>query len=348
MNIDNLLSHIRFLVPEGFAADWDNSGIQIAGTRAEVKKIALALDPAPARMEECLAWGADFVLTHHPLYFKPKSAGANGPYMDMLRRFIPGGAWLYAAHTSLDCRPEGPAFWLGRELKLENRATVEANRSFPVREVFFQAPSRFTEREARPLAEMRGVHALSQTAAGEVRVVAEESALPEIYEQFRAVFADKPIEYYTRRLESPAVTVGFGEVGDLPQPMAYEEFARRLEAVLFAHQQPAMAAVPGAAAVAWSECGPRPEAIRRVAYCTGSGGSLIPAAFAAGADVFICGDVKHHAAMDSPGLVLDVSHFLLEEEMVRLFALELQKDFGREAEVRFFPGENPFRFRLVG
>ncbi len=346
MNIDKLLSRIRFLVSEAFAADWDNSGIQIAGTRAEVKKIALALDPAPARMDECLAWGADFVLTHHPLYFKPKAPNANGPHMDMLRRFIPAGAWLYAAHTSLDCRPDGPAFWLGRELKLENRAGVEVNHSFPVRELFFQAPSRFTEREARPLAEMTGIHALSQTAAGEVRVVADESALPDIREQFRAVFADKPIEYYTRRLESPATTVSFGEIGDLPEPMTYEDFARRLETVLFKNQ-PAMAAVSGKTSVAWSECGPRPESIRRVAYCTGSGGSLIPETFAAGADVYICGDVKHHAAMDSPGLVLDVSHFLLEEEMVRLFAQELQKDFGREAEVRFFPGENPFRFRLL-
>jgi len=346
MNTDNVLSRIRFLAPETYAADWDNSGVQIAGAKTDVRKIALALDCDPARMDECLAWGADLVLTHHPLYFKPQAPNAPGPYTDMLRRFISAGAWLYAAHTSLDCRPNGPAFWLGRELNLADCASIEPCQNFPVREVFFQAPSRFTEREARPLAEMEGIHALSQSATGEVRVVAEQSALPEVFEQFRAVFAAKPIEYYVRSLETPSVSVGFGQVGDLPKAMAFDDFAQLLEALLFKNQ-PGMPATNGQAAVAWAECGPRPATVRRVAYCTGSGASLIPAAFAAGADVFICGDVKHHPAMETPGLVLDVGHFLLEEEMVRLLSLELQKDLGREAEVRFFPGKSPFRFRLL-
>lgn len=344
MNAANTLSRIRNLVPEGYAAEWDNSRVQIMGAREEIKKVAVALDPAPQRMEACLAWGADLVLTHHPLYFKPQAPTAPGQYLDVLRRFISAGAWLYAAHTSLDCKPDGPAFWLGKALALADCASIEPCRSFPVREVFFQAPSRFTEREARPLAELEGIHALSQSATGEVRVVAEQSAVPEILEQFRAVFAAKPIEYYVRDLESPQVTVGFGQVGNLPEALSYEAFAAKLEAALFSTQKRMPGS--GAAGVAWAECGPRPEKIRRVAYCTGSGGSLIPAAFAAGADVFICGDVKHHAAMETPDLVMDVGHFILEEEMMRLFSQDLQKDLGREAEVRFFPGESPFRFRV--
>jgi len=265
----------------------------------------------------------------------------------VLRRFVAAGSWLYAAHTSLDCRPDGPAFWLGRALGLGDCASIEICRTFPVREVFFQAPSRFTEREARPLAEMAGVHALSQSAAGEVRVVADEHALPEVFEQFRAVFAAKPLEQYVRRLESPVNTVGFGQVGNLPKAMAYEDFAQLLEHTLFKNQIPMPGADGAAQRIAWSECGPKPKTVRRVAYCTGSGGSLIPAAFAAGADVFICGDVKHHAAMESAGLVLDVGHFILEEEMMRLFSQELQKDLGKDVEVRFFPGKSPFRFRVV-
>jgi len=347
MNADNTLSRIRILAPEAYAADWDNSNVQIMGAREDVKKLAVALDPAPERMDECLAWGADLVLTHHPLYFKPLAPTTPGLYLDVLRRFVAAGSWLYAAHTSLDCRPDGPAFWLGRALGLGDCASIEICRTFPVREVFFQAPSRFTEREARPLAEMAGVHALSQSAAGEVRVVADEHALPEVFEQFRAVFAAKPLEQYVRRLESPVNTVGFGQVGNLPKAMAYEDFAQLLEHTLFKNQIPMPGADGAAQRIAWSECGPKPKTVRRVAYCTGSGGSLIPAAFAAGADVFICGDVKHHAAMESAGLVLDVGHFILEEEMMRLFSQELQKDLGKDVEVRFFPGKSPFRFRVV-
>lgn len=341
------LSRIRALAPEAFAADWDNSSVQILGTRDEVKKLAVALDPAPVLMADCLAWGADLVLTHHPLYFKPPSPAAPGQSLDVLRPFLSSGAWLYAAHTSLDCRPDGPAFWLGRALGLKDCATLETCRTFPAREVFFQAPSRFTEGEARPLVNAPGVHALSQSAAGEVRVVADEHAWPDVCEELKGIFANKPMEFYVRRLESPVTSVGFGQVGDLPRPMPYEAFAQLLESALFSVQKPFAGGPNAKGGVAWAECGPRPETIRRVAYTTGSGASLIPAAFAAGADVFLCGDVKHHAAMDSPGLVLDVGHFILEEEMMRLFSQELQSDLGREVEVRFFAGKSPFSYRVL-
>lgn len=346
MNADKVLARIRALAPEAYAADWDNSRLQIAGARDEVKKLAVALDPEPGLMAGCLDWGADLVLTHHPLYFKPFSPAEASWQTGLLRRFMAAGAWLYAAHTSLDCRPEGPAQWLGRAFGLQNCEHIEENRRFPAREVFFQAPSRFTEREARPLVEAPGVHALSQSAAGEVRVVADEAAWNDVREALRFVFADKPLDFYVRRLESPAASVGYGEIGDLAEAMAYEAFAKRLEALLFANQKPCAVNRQGLG-LAWSECGKKPEKIRRVAYCTGSGGSLIPAAFAKGADVFICGDIKHHQAMETPGLVLDVGHFILEEEMMRLFAQELQKDLGRGAEVRFFQGTSPFSYRVL-
>jgi dinuclear metal center YbgI/SA1388 family protein len=347
MQAEQAIALIRSLAPEAYQDDWDNSRVQIRGERAEVKKIAVALDPAVPVMSEALDWGADLVLTHHPLYFKPAAPTTPGQHLDVLRLFIKAGAWLYAAHTSLDCRPDGPAFWLGRELGLAGCRSIERVRRFPAREVFFQAPSKFTEREARPFVDMPGVHALSQTATGEVRVVCDDYAWDDVRENLRFVFADKPMDFYVRRLEEPAVEVGYGQVGDLPAALSVEEFYRRLEQALFARQRPMPAGPVAAKGIAWAECGPRPEAIRRVAYCTGSGGSLIPAAFTAGADVFICGDVKHHAAMEAPGLVLDVGHFILEEEMMRLLCQELHDAAGGKADVRFFAGASPFRFRAL-
>lgn len=345
MDATQALSRIRALAPEEYAADWDNSRVQIRGARAQVGKIAVALDPAPEQMRACLDWGADLVLTHHPLYFKPQAPTTPGWHLDVLRLFLSAGAWLYAAHTSLDCRPDGPAFWLGRALGLANRAPLETVRRFPAREAFFQAPGVFTEREALPLLEKPGVLALSQSATGEVRVMAEEQAWPAIFEELKGVFAGKDLDVFVRRLETPAVAVGYGEAGDLPEAMEYEAFAALLEDVLYRTQPPCP--VSGARGLAWIECGPRPQRIRRVAYSTGSGGSLIPAAFAAGADVFVTGDVKHHAAMETTGLVLDVGHFLLEEEMMRLLAIELQDSLGDGAEVRFFAGRSPFCFRTL-
>jgi len=349
MNAQKTLEIIRSLAPEAFAADWDNSRVQIKGERAEITKLAVTLDPLPALMADALAWGADLVLTHHPLYFKPQAPTQDGQHLAVLRQFMIAGAWLYTAHTSLDCRPDGPAFWLGRALKLQNCASIEPVQGFPAREVFFQAPARITEREAQPLSEAPGVIAVSQSNSGEVRIVCEERAWADIAERLVGIFGKRP-EFLVRRLEAPVESVGFGQVGELPGALAYEDFAKVLEKTLFSVQQPSAVigggTQNGPKALAWAECGPRPAMIRRVGYTTGSGASLIPAAFAAGADVFICGDVKHHAAQETPGLVFDVGHFILEEEMMRLFARELGPAMPG-VEVRFFEGKSPFGYRVL-
>lgn len=121
---------------------------------------------------------------------------------------------------------------------------------------------------------------------------------------------------------------GFGFVGDLAQPLAYDAFCRLL----------ANAAGRGD----WLACGPKPVMVARAACCPGSGGGLLEAASHAGADVFVTGDVKYHAALEaeSRGLrVLDLGHFSLEEEMMRRFALDLERELA--VPVRFFPGTDP-------
>ncbi len=51
--------------------------------------------------------------------------------------------------------------------------------------------------------------------------------------------------------------------------------------------------------------------VRKVALCGGSGGSLIKKAMAAGADVYICGDLKYHdfTSYGSEILLADIGHF---------------------------------------
>ncbi|MDD2966478.1 MAG: Nif3-like dinuclear metal center hexameric protein [Desulfovibrionaceae bacterium] len=84
-----------------------------------------------------------------------------------------------------------------------------------------------------------------------------------------------------------------------------------------------------------------PTRIQRIAYCTGSGASLINAAKAAGADIFITGDVKYHAALEAEVCVLDVGHHSLEEEMMRRFAALLAPRLAA-VRVSFIPSQSPF------
>lgn len=67
--------------------------------------------------------------------------------------------------------------------------------------------------------------------------------------------------------------------------------------------------------------------IRRIAWCTGSGGDLIADAITAGADALITGDCKHSiwAEAQNRGFTLfDCGHFETEVPVVRLFTEILQ------------------------
>ena len=68
-------------------------------------------------------------------------------------------------------------------------------------------------------------------------------------------------------------------------------------------------------------------------------------AFAAGAQVYLTGDLKYHQAMAVPKgrLILDTGHFALEEVMLRRFARDLATTLGPSGlTTRFFPGNDPF------
>ena len=122
---------------------------------------------------------------------------------------------------------------------------------------------------------------------------------------------------------------GFGIVGELPRAMPYHAFAQKLAALL--------------GKGAWRACGPEPETVTRMAYCPGSGESMLHAAVAAGVDIYITGDVKYHAALETPVRVLDVGHFILEEIMMRTFANTLRETCA-PLTVSFFEAVDPFVF----
>jgi dinuclear metal center YbgI/SA1388 family protein len=261
--VGDLVALIESTAHPDLAEEWDLSGMQAAGTRDPLQRVAVSLDPVEPVIEKALAWEADFILTHHPLTLSPRLPAEDEAYTRILRRLLRSGAWLYAAHTSLDANSAGPVSWLAAELGL--RGTV------PIRPRTGALPAGNAEQAA-----------------------------------------------------------GLGLIGDLRQPLPAQEFRAALAQAL---------RIPS-----WTCCGDWPDTVARVAYCPGSGMSLAPEAFDAGADVFISGDLKYHQAQDleARGLVLDVGHFCLEERMMRRWSQDLSRSLGEAGpEIRFFEGHNP-------
>lgn len=81
------------------------------------------------------------------------------------------------------------------------------------------------------------------------------------------------------------------------------------------------------------------KTIKRIAFCAGSGICFAQDAKNAGADVFVTGDVKYHAAIESDVIIMDVGHFEGERPVLTTIKKLLEQ---LEIEVKIADEESPF------
>jgi dinuclear metal center YbgI/SA1388 family protein len=259
MLLSELLTAIEQIAPPALAAPWDKSGLQVTSGRTDASTLALCLDPTPESVSRALEKKADVIVCHHPLTLQPTLPNRADAYYKVLRLLLAADVPLYAAHTTLDANPDGPAGWLAGELGIVNLEVLEP-----------------TNPPLRP------------------------GALP----------------------------TGFGLIGDLAAPQSLEQITNALAA----HIDLSAAALSG----------PVPPKVTRLAYCAGSGSSLLGKAAILGAQLFITGDVGYHTALNAEICLMDVGHHSLEEEMMRRLSRTLQKQLA-PLTVFFVPSSSPRR-----
>ena len=107
---------------------------------------------------------------------------------------------------------------------------------------------------------------------------------------------------------------GLGVVGDLPEAVTAAEAVKLVKERFSLKAMRASRPVEGK--------------ISRVAMCGGSGGSLIAAAQAAGAQLYISGDISYHNFFTKEGfMIMDIGHYESEIEIVDILFSLLRKKF---------------------
>ncbi len=108
VRLEDFLSICESLAPKELALDFDNPGLLVGPDHDEIRRVLVALDCTGAVAREAVNWGADLVLTHHPMFFNgiksftPRDPGTSAAYT--LAR---NGIGLFAAHTNLDAAHGG-------------------------------------------------------------------------------------------------------------------------------------------------------------------------------------------------------------------------------------------------
>ncbi|MEA3399925.1 MAG: Nif3-like dinuclear metal center hexameric protein [Armatimonadota bacterium] len=120
MTAADVIAQIEALAPPDAAQEWDNVGLQVGSPEAAVGTVLVCLEVTAEVVDEALQVGAELIVAHHPLIFRPMPAVRTDlPLGALIERLLGEGIAVYAAHTNLDAAPEvGTAATLAELLEL--------------------------------------------------------------------------------------------------------------------------------------------------------------------------------------------------------------------------------------
>jgi dinuclear metal center YbgI/SA1388 family protein len=334
--IADAVSVLDDLYPPSTAESWDAVGLVCGDPGDPISRVMFAVDPTDAVVEEALAWGADLLVTHHPLLLRPvHGVPADDPKGRLLHRLIRGGSALFTAHTNADVAVDGVSDALADALALAERSPLQPWPDDPADKFVTYVPPADAEAVIDAMAS-EGAGGLGHyrrcawTVGGTGTFTPQPGAVPAIGAVGRREVLDETrVEMIAPRRQRAAVlaalraahpyeevavdvielaasdgSTGLGRVGVLPAGTSLETFAQQVA--------DALPATPGG--VRFHGDGSR--MVQRVAVCGGAGDGLLGDAAAAGVDAFVTADLRHHPASEhlaagGPALV-DPGHWASE------------------------------------
>lgn len=329
--VADALSFLESIAPLRWAFDFDNVGLLVGSRDAEIRGIAFALDASEPFVNFAQSFGANLLITHHPIFFRgTKSITCGSADGRMALSIVQSGCNLIAAHTNWDCAPGGISDTMVELLGLTPFASFGEGASVPYSKIVTFVPVEYSDSILDVMAE-KGAGFIGnyrrcgfkgpgigtfEPLEGADPFVGRVGKTEEVEEDRIEMIcpsrlADDVVEAMIERhpYEQPAFDViqlrplveqPLGRIGTLEKPLSLQVFHR--------HCQKAF----GGTALAW---GNPNQSIHKVAVVGGAGDDEWRDALRSGADAFVTGEIRHHNAKEASeaGLaVLACGHFATE------------------------------------
>ena len=105
MNCKEIMNQLNERWNLSYALNWDNVGLLVGREEKEVRKVFVALDITESNLEQAYAFGADMIITHHPLLFSPVKKITSSDFIGRrLISMIQKDICYYAMHTNFDVK----------------------------------------------------------------------------------------------------------------------------------------------------------------------------------------------------------------------------------------------------
>jgi dinuclear metal center YbgI/SA1388 family protein len=342
--IQDLVGLVHSIYPPALAEEWDNVGLQVGEPAAELKSVLICLDPSEKALDAAVAAGAQAIVAHHPLLFRPlRSLTSTDETGRTLFRAVREGVAIVCAHTNLDRGRNGLNDWLATRLGVAAGKPLATGGELLKLVVFvpngyegqvadalfaagagevgrydrcaFRSPGTGTFRPGPGTSPFLGREGETE-AVRELRLetIIPREAAGRTVERMLKAHPYEEVAYDLVPLANRRNDVGLGRIGRLERTLTLGEFAIQVKEALTVNTLRLV--------------GDLDRQVTKVALCGGSGTSLLTEAVRQGADVLVTGDVKYHEARsaESQGIALiDAGHFATEHLMVAGLAAVLRR-----------------------
>jgi dinuclear metal center YbgI/SA1388 family protein len=311
MNVGDLIQAMEAIAPARFAAAWDNVGLLVGDEASPLSRLLLTIDCTRDVLEEACSGRCDAIVSYHPPIYEAQKRFVAGSVAYQAAR---SGIAIHSPHTALDVADGGTNDVLADALSMTEREPLRALQSqeSDVKLVTF-VPAEHVEAVSRAvfaagagrIGKYRscGFRALGTGTffgeegtnpavghAGRLEECAEfrfETMVPaaRIDDVIVALRDAHPYEepaFDLVRLAAAGVKRGMGRVGKI-EAAPVSVIVDRIKGALSARHV--------------LVAGPIDRQVSRAAVCAGSGGDLVPDAIAAGAELLLTGELRHHDAL---------------------------------------------------
>jgi dinuclear metal center YbgI/SA1388 family protein len=351
--VKDILACLDEAYPFAWAAPEDRVGLQVGHPEAAVNRVLVALEASLAVVAEAREAGAEMLLTHHPLLFRPVGEIREDQMGGrLLAAIIRAHLAVVSCHTNLDAAPQGLNEHLAKLLGLTDleifapaaadlwcklAVFVPVGYEDRVRQALFDdragvigkySHCSFASRGQGTYLPQEGarpfqgeVGNLSRAEESRLEVLVPESRLSAVLDRLKAAHPYEEVAYDLYPLKNPGLPLGYGRLGNWPRALGWSDALAKMKEIF----QVPMVRV-------W---GRPPTTVNRVAVVGGSGGDLIAAAKRQGAQLYLTGEVRHHQAFSGDFddfAVAEVGHFASEVVFMPAWAKQLAHLFGEKGQ----------------
>ncbi|MNJ40952.1 putative GTP cyclohydrolase 1 type 2 [compost metagenome] len=312
-----VIQYMEQLAPKHVAMEGDKIGLQLGTLQKEIRSVLIALDVNEEVVDEAISLGADLIIAHHAIIFRPLAGlQTDTPMGKVYEKLIKNDIAVYISHTNLDVTEGGMNDWMAEALGIEDVIPLEDIHTDKLYKLVVFVPKdhhqnvldailhagagwignyshcsfnlegygTFMPREGTdPYLGQQGK--LERAEEVRIETIITDSVRNKVIQAMLKKHPYEEVAYDLYPMDLKGRALGLGRVGRVAKPVTLEAFVERVKEKL---EVPAVRVI-----------GDLNRQIKKAAVVGGSGGRYWKHAQFRGADVLVTGDIDYHTAQDA-------------------------------------------------